>query len=221
LLIKIEEQSKRLLTLYGTLIRSKIDYGSIVYGSTRKSYLSKLDPIVNQALRLCLGAFRTSPIRSLRILSNESPLHLRREELLNMLLNYKATHPVHCLLPATFFSIQYQTGSYTSIELENSSFLLPTKHKQHLSCCKQTLSHSPWTLKTPIVLLDCVFLLLSVECKLGGWYRQHYTCECVFLGSGKTVSGLVQSLLLCSAELPRSGCSWTAVYVGLCLRSKN
>jgi len=42
------EQIKRLLTLYRTLIRSKIDYGSIVYGSTQKSYI--LDPIVNQAL---------------------------------------------------------------------------------------------------------------------------------------------------------------------------
>jgi len=31
---------KTLLTLYTTLIRSKLDYGSFIYGSTRKSYLS-------------------------------------------------------------------------------------------------------------------------------------------------------------------------------------
>ena len=74
-----------------------------------------------------------------------------------MLLNYKATiqsDVQHRLLPATFCSIQHQTGSYSSIQLEHSSFLLPTKHKQHPNCCKQTLSHSPWTHKTPIVLLD-------------------------------------------------------------------
>ena len=37
------------------LIRSKLDYGCIVYGSARGSYLRMLDPIQNHALRLCLG----------------------------------------------------------------------------------------------------------------------------------------------------------------------
>ena len=34
-----------------------LDYGCIIYGSTRKSYLQMLDPIHNQGLRLALGAF--------------------------------------------------------------------------------------------------------------------------------------------------------------------
>jgi len=54
-----------LLTLYGTLIRSKLDYGAIIYGSGRKSYLKILEPVANQALRICIGAFRTSPVSSL------------------------------------------------------------------------------------------------------------------------------------------------------------
>ena len=33
-----------------------------MYGSARKSYLQMLDPIQNQGLSLCLGAFRTSPV---------------------------------------------------------------------------------------------------------------------------------------------------------------
>ena len=38
-----------------------------MYGSARKSYLQMqmLDPIHNQGLRLCLGAFRTSPVEIL------------------------------------------------------------------------------------------------------------------------------------------------------------
>jgi len=74
---------KSLLTLYRVLIRSKLDYASFVglYGSARKSYISKLEPIANQALRLCLGAFRTSPTTSLQILCHEPPLELRRNEL--------------------------------------------------------------------------------------------------------------------------------------------
>ena len=70
-----------LLRLYRSLVRSKLDYGSIVYGAARKSYLVKLDPIANQGLRLSLGAFRTSPSVSLHAEAQELPLHLRRQKL--------------------------------------------------------------------------------------------------------------------------------------------
>ena len=45
---------KVLLRLYRTFIRSKLDYGCIVYGSARQSYLRKMDSIHNQGLRLAL-----------------------------------------------------------------------------------------------------------------------------------------------------------------------
>jgi len=70
-----------LLFLYRSLIRSKLDYGCIVYGSTRSSYLRTLDPVQNQALRLCTGAFRTSPSSSLCVLAGEPPLYIRRRKL--------------------------------------------------------------------------------------------------------------------------------------------
>ena len=44
-----------MLCLYISLVRSKLDSGS-----PHKSYLQMLDPVHNQVLRLCLGAFRTS-----------------------------------------------------------------------------------------------------------------------------------------------------------------
>jgi len=47
-----------LLHLYRVLIRSKLDYGSLVYGSARKSYLQMLEPIQNHALCLCLEHFK-------------------------------------------------------------------------------------------------------------------------------------------------------------------
>ena len=70
-----------LLRLYRTLVRSKLDYGCIFYGSARKSYLRKLDSIHNQGLRLALGAFRTSPVNSLYAEANEPSLNLRRKKL--------------------------------------------------------------------------------------------------------------------------------------------
>ncbi|KAG1708490.1 RNA-directed DNA polymerase from mobile element jockey [Nymphon striatum] len=59
----------------------KLDYGSVVYGSARKSYLRVLDPVHNQGLRLSLGAFRTTPAESLYVEAHEPSLYLRREKL--------------------------------------------------------------------------------------------------------------------------------------------
>ena len=71
---------KTLLNLFRSLIRSKLDYGCIIYGSTRKSYLKKLDIIHHQGLRLALGAFRTSPVQSLYSEAQEPSLYDRRKK---------------------------------------------------------------------------------------------------------------------------------------------
>ena len=70
-----------LLKIYWSLVRSKLDYGCIIYGPARKSYLQMLDPIHNQGLRLVLGAFRTSPVASLYVEADEPSLYSRREKL--------------------------------------------------------------------------------------------------------------------------------------------
>ena len=70
-----------LLHLYRSLVRSKLDYGSVVFGFDRESCLRILDPIQNHALRLCLGAFRTLPVSSMCIQANEPPLYIRRRML--------------------------------------------------------------------------------------------------------------------------------------------
>ena len=67
--------------LYRSLIRSKLDYGSIVYGSARKSYLAMLDPLHHKGLRLALGAFRNYPVASLYVEADEPSLTTRREKL--------------------------------------------------------------------------------------------------------------------------------------------
>ena len=72
---------RTLLMLYRSIIRSKIDYGSQVYGSAPERILSKLDTVHNAALRLCTGAFRSSPIDSLLVECNEMSLSRRRTKL--------------------------------------------------------------------------------------------------------------------------------------------
>ena len=79
-----------LLRLYRSLVRSKLNYGCIVYGSARRSILKQLDPIHHQGLRIALGAFRTSPGQSLYIEAHE-PSFTRQVKLsLNYVLKLKS-----------------------------------------------------------------------------------------------------------------------------------
>ena len=91
-----------LLQLYRSLIRSKLDYGSIVYGSARKSYLMMLDTVHHQGLRLALGAFRTSPVESLYVEAEEPSLYLRREKLALQYAIRPAANPSHPTFKVTF-----------------------------------------------------------------------------------------------------------------------
>ncbi|GFU46916.1 probable RNA-directed DNA polymerase from transposon X-element [Trichonephila clavipes] len=58
-----------LLRVYQAIVLSRIDYGCVAYGSACNSTLQKLDPVHHMALRICSGAFRTSPVQSLSMLT--------------------------------------------------------------------------------------------------------------------------------------------------------
>ena len=148
-----------LLNLYRSLVRSKLDYGSIVYGSARKSYLKCLDTIHHQGLRLALGAFRTSPVESLYAESNEPSLYTRRE---NLSLQYTTKlaanpkNPAHsCVFNPKYERFYNNTPSaikplglriqplleQTNINIKNvQPFPLPSKE--------------PWAQNPPKVILD-------------------------------------------------------------------
>jgi len=70
-------------TFYRYYVRSKLDYGCVVYGSARQSVLESLDRVQNAALRTCLAAFRTSPVASLyiHVEAGELPLELQHQQL--------------------------------------------------------------------------------------------------------------------------------------------
>ena len=67
---------KVMLCVFRSLVIPKL-----VYGSDRKSYLQMLDHVHNQNLRVCLGAFRTSPVESLYVDAHETCLGARRAKL--------------------------------------------------------------------------------------------------------------------------------------------
>ncbi|GBN29027.1 putative RNA-directed DNA polymerase from transposon X-element [Araneus ventricosus] len=87
-----------LMRIYRSLVRSKLDYGVPVYGSAAKSTLKMLDSVHHQGLRIATGAFRTTPIPSLHVISGEPSLELRRHRLsLSYFYKIKSdeSHPQH------------------------------------------------------------------------------------------------------------------------------
>ncbi len=149
---------KVLLRLYRSLIRSKLDYGSIVYGSARKSYLQMLDPVHHQGLRLALGAFRTSPVESLLAEANEPSLALRREKLaLNYITKVKANpnNPANEVIFQPKYEALYERkpkairpiGLRLKQTIENAGLKLENVRPHSSS------SIPPWTLTKPNVLL--------------------------------------------------------------------
>ena len=70
-----------LLRLYTSLCLSKLDYACQIYGSACKTALENLDVVHNMGLRICTGAYRTSPVASMYVDSCIPPLSLHREEL--------------------------------------------------------------------------------------------------------------------------------------------
>ncbi|XP_044591404.1 uncharacterized protein LOC123269636 [Cotesia glomerata] len=97
--------SKEILTTtYKAVIRSKMDYGATIYGSAAKSTLKPLDSIQTTALRVTIGAFRTSPRLSILAESGELPLLLRRTtQILKYIANspcYNKNNPFHNNTPS-------------------------------------------------------------------------------------------------------------------------
>ncbi|GBL79203.1 putative RNA-directed DNA polymerase from transposon X-element [Araneus ventricosus] len=89
-----------LLRIYKAVILSRINYGCMVYSSARLTVLRRLDTIHHSALRICTGAFRTSPVESLYIISHQLPLDLRRHKI-SALYFFHGKHPINqLLLPA-------------------------------------------------------------------------------------------------------------------------
>ena len=69
-----------LMTIYKTLIRSKLDYGCQAYASASKTQLNRLDRIQSAALRIATGAYKSTGNIDVQIECCVPPLALRREE---------------------------------------------------------------------------------------------------------------------------------------------
>ena len=91
-----------LLMLYRAIVRSKLDYGCIVYGTASNTDLRQLDSIHNAGVRVALGAFWTSPVSSMYTEANEAPLEERRLKLsMHYYLKTRACTTTRHIMPYT------------------------------------------------------------------------------------------------------------------------
>ena len=148
-----------LLRLYRSLVRSKLDYACIVWSSARKSYLQMLDPIHHQGLRICLGAFRTSPIQSLYVEAGEPSLATRRTRLaMSYVLKLKSNpdNPAYnCVFhPKHVADFENNPSAIPPLSLRVDPHLQAAG--VDLSLIEETVlpSTPPWCMPTPEVILD-------------------------------------------------------------------
>lgn len=103
-----------MLLLYKALILSRLDYGCQVYMSAAKCHLNKLDRIQSKALRICTGAYCTTPTSALQVECSEMPLHLRRQQVsLKYFLKMKTKNKHHAVTEIVNDCVEYVMCDWT------------------------------------------------------------------------------------------------------------
>lgn len=115
------------MMLYRSLIRSRLDYGSVIYNSANDTDLQVLNTIANDAMRMATGAFKSTPVSSLEILTNEMPLKMRRETLT---LKYFFKTKSHLSNPAFNQAIPFSQELFRIFK--NKHLKLPFPYRVHV-----------------------------------------------------------------------------------------
>ena len=118
-----------------------------------------LGPVQNHALRLCLGAFRTSPVTSLHVEANEMPLDLRRRKLAAqycLKVSADISNPaLGCIFNKRFTTFFHRYPSQIRpLGFRVSSDLRAVHFAQKDILPVITPSHPPWLYSKPVLDLS-------------------------------------------------------------------
>ncbi|GFT99256.1 putative RNA-directed DNA polymerase from transposon X-element [Trichonephila clavipes] len=127
-----------------------------MYGSARASVLKRLDTSFcwthHSALRICSGAFRTSPVTSLYVVCHQPPLELRRRQLSANYFIRAMSVPSHPLKPfslAIGLTRLYEARSFNIKPFsERAKAILNDAHLNNIKIQENNiLAFPPWTSK--------------------------------------------------------------------------
>ena len=149
-----------------------------MYGSARPSYIKRLDTVHNQGLRLCLGAFRTSPVQSLYVEANEPPLGMRRTRLSLQYCVKLMSNEVNPAYSAVFQSdivatYEAKERAIKPLGLRIERHLDEVDFHTHVIAPYTVMKTPPWKLIVPTVCFDlCKYRKSETDPTL---YRLHYS----------------------------------------------
>lgn len=152
-----------LLSLYKSMILSRMDYGSAVYSSARISRLRVLESVHGMGIKLATGAFRTSPLIALCCDGGIPPLRFRRQQ---FLLSYAAgiwAQPTHSNYPILFEEAALEVYENHPTITRPAGVRLKeilAAHNEELPrvWSKGVSEVPPWRIITPNCRLECTTL---------------------------------------------------------------
>ncbi|GFW94072.1 uncharacterized protein TNCV_1713211 [Trichonephila clavipes] len=123
-----------------------------LYGSARTSVLKRLDTVHHSALRICSGAFRTSPVTSLYVVCHQPPLELRRRQLSSNYFICAISVPSHPLKPfalAIGLTRLYESRSFNIKPFsEGAKAVLNDTHLNNINIQENNiLAFPPWDIQ--------------------------------------------------------------------------
>ncbi|XP_050975638.1 uridine 5'-monophosphate synthase isoform X1 [Labeo rohita] len=199
-----------LQSIYWALMRSVLDYGCIAYMSAAESNLRELDVLQAQALRICSGAFKSSPVSSMQVEMGEMPLRIRRIELMMAywvsLQGQNGKHPVKSILKECW---EHNETNYTSFGwVGDAKARNVGLHQLQYSNTVPLSPIPPWLFPLPAVDLRIQQELKDNSNNIPIWYIVQKYFEEHFPQS--------QVIFTDGSKDPETGCAGAAVYVPMC-----
>ncbi|GFT94123.1 probable RNA-directed DNA polymerase from transposon X-element [Trichonephila clavipes] len=190
-----------LLRVYQALILSRLDYGCVVYGSARASVLKRLDTVYHSALRICSGAFRTSPVTSLYVVCHQPPLELRRRLLCANYFIRAMSVPSHPLKPfalAIGLNRLYEARSFNNKPFsERAKAVLNDAHLNNINIQENNiLAFPPWDIQifnyhNPFSGYDKAGTAAAIYQQLFSFHRSKYSKYIPVYTDGSKTAGHV------------------------------
>ena len=124
-----------MLTLYRSLIRSTTDCGMEIYFNSSNENRYEIEKIQNEALRLCSGALKSTPVCSLQHACIEMPPNIRYLQLCLFYRAYLLTfseHPTLSVIQDSWFDWFPDCQNYCSFNLLTNNFFAGDLHVHKL-----------------------------------------------------------------------------------------
>lgn len=87
----------RMILLYHSYVKWKLDYGCMANGSASDRILNMVSSVRNMSIRLCTGAFRLSPVRSIAAGWGNPSWIQKKSSKYFCPIKFNLTHPLNSL----------------------------------------------------------------------------------------------------------------------------